>query len=70
LARSASSGFVQGAFKAIGIVAGDLLFILLAIFGLALLVEVIDNVLVGQLPWWCLPDLAGRRSLETKIKIK
>ncbi|NJN46185.1 MAG: LysE family translocator [Candidatus Competibacteraceae bacterium] len=42
-ARSASFGFVQGAFTALGIVVGDLLFIMLAIFGLALLVEAMGN---------------------------
>jgi threonine/homoserine/homoserine lactone efflux protein len=42
-ARSASFGFVHGAFTALGIVVGDLMFIMLAIFGLALLVEAMGN---------------------------
>ncbi|MAT65427.1 MAG: hypothetical protein CMN57_07255 [Gammaproteobacteria bacterium] len=36
--RAVSAGFVQGAMTAMGVVAGDLVFILLALFGLALLV--------------------------------
>ncbi len=38
-ARSASSGFRHGALTAAGVVLGDIVFILLAVFGLALLVE-------------------------------
>lgn len=38
-ARSASSGFWQGALTTAGIVLGDVIFILVAVFGLALLVE-------------------------------
>lgn len=37
--RAASSGFLHGALTAAGVVAGDVLFVLLAIFGLALLAE-------------------------------
>jgi threonine/homoserine/homoserine lactone efflux protein len=43
-ARSATSGFVHGVFTAAGIVVGDLLFILLAVFGLALLVEAMGGM--------------------------
>jgi threonine/homoserine/homoserine lactone efflux protein len=43
-ARSASAGFVHGAFMALGIVAGDVVFILLAIFGLVLLVETLGSM--------------------------
>jgi len=43
-ARSATSGFVHGVFTAAGIVVGDLLFILLAVFGLALLVEAMGSM--------------------------
>lgn len=43
-ARSATSGFVHGVFTAVGIVVGDLLFILLAVFGLALLVEAMGSM--------------------------
>lgn len=42
-ARSVSSGFVHGAMTALGVVAGDLIFILLAMFGLALLVEALGD---------------------------
>lgn len=38
-AKSASSGFWQGALTAVGIILGDVIFILLAVFGLALLVD-------------------------------
>src|SRR5690606_38620612 len=38
-ARAASAGFSHGALVALGIVAGDILFIVLAIFGLMLLAE-------------------------------
>jgi threonine/homoserine/homoserine lactone efflux protein len=43
-ARSASFGFVDGAFTAMGVVVGDILFILLAMFGLALLVEALGSM--------------------------
>lgn len=43
-ARSATSGFVHGVFTVAGIVVGDLLFILLAVFGLAILVEAMGNM--------------------------
>lgn len=43
-ARSASCGFVHGAFTAMGVVVGDLLFILLAMFGLALLVDTLGSM--------------------------
>jgi threonine/homoserine/homoserine lactone efflux protein len=42
-ARSASSGFLHGVFTAIGIVVGDIIFILIAIFGLVLLVETLGS---------------------------
>ena len=45
-ARSASSGFRHGALTAAGIVLGDIVFILLAVFGLALLVEVMGPAFV------------------------
>src|SRR5262245_7030159 len=38
-ARAASAGFIHGIATTIGIVAGDLVYILLAIFGLAVLTE-------------------------------
>jgi threonine/homoserine/homoserine lactone efflux protein len=43
-ARSASFGFAHGALTVMGIVVGDILFILLAMFGLALLVEVMGDM--------------------------
>lgn len=42
-ARSASSGFAHGACAALGVVAGDVVFILAAVFGLALVVDVLGN---------------------------
>lgn len=45
-ARSAAYGFMHGAFTALGIVVGDILFILLAIFGLAFLAEVMNDLFV------------------------
>jgi hypothetical protein len=41
--RSVSFGFVHGAFTAMGVVAGDLLFILMALFGLAFLAEAMGS---------------------------
>jgi threonine/homoserine/homoserine lactone efflux protein len=38
-ARSAASGFTHGVFTTIGIVAGDIIFIILAIYGLSVLAE-------------------------------
>jgi len=45
-ARAASSGFAHGALTAAGIVLGDLLFILLAVFGLALLAETLGPAFI------------------------
>lgn len=42
-ARAAAGGFAQGAWTALGIVVADVLFILLALFGLALLVEWLEG---------------------------
>ena len=38
-ARSAASGFTHGVFTTIGIVTGDIIFIILAIYGLSVLAE-------------------------------
>lgn len=46
VARSASGGFVHGALAALGIVVGDVVFILLAVFGLVLLVEALGEFFV------------------------
>lgn len=43
-ARAASLGFGHGACTALGVVAGDIVFILLAMFGLALLVEAMGSL--------------------------
>jgi threonine/homoserine/homoserine lactone efflux protein len=43
-ARSASLGFAHGALTVVGIMVGDVLFILLAMFGLALLVEAMGGM--------------------------
>lgn len=45
-ARSASSGFIHGAFTTMGIVVGDIVFILVAIFGLSLLAEKMGDLFV------------------------
>ncbi|MCW5605930.1 MAG: LysE family translocator [Burkholderiales bacterium] len=42
-ARAATGGFAHGAFTAFGVVVGDLVFILFAIFGLTLLAEAMDE---------------------------
>lgn len=42
-ARSAASGFAHGVFTAVGIVIGDVVFILIAIYGLALLAVWLDG---------------------------
>ncbi|HEX20645.1 MAG TPA: LysE family translocator [Acidiferrobacteraceae bacterium] len=42
-ARSAASGFMHGVFTTIGIMVGDILFIVLAIFGLAILAETMGH---------------------------
>ncbi|MCS3904195.1 threonine/homoserine/homoserine lactone efflux protein [Methylohalomonas lacus] len=44
-ARAAGAGFVHGAVTTLGVVAGDLLYILLAILGLTLLVETLGPAL-------------------------
>ena len=45
-ARSAASGFIHGVFTTIGIVVGDIIFILLAIFGLSVLAETMGSLFV------------------------
>lgn len=45
-ARAASSGFRHGAFTTIGIIVGDLVFIILAISGLAMLAEMMGTLFV------------------------
>jgi len=45
-ARSAASGFIHGVFTTIGIVVGDIIFILLAIFGLSVLAETMGGLFV------------------------
>ncbi len=45
-ARSAACGFVHGAFATIGIVVGDVIFILLAIFGLAVLADALGGLFI------------------------
>jgi threonine/homoserine/homoserine lactone efflux protein len=42
-ARSAASGFTHGVFATIGIVAGDIIFIILAIYGLSVLAELMGS---------------------------
>jgi len=45
-ARAAAYGFLHGATTALGIVAGDIIFILIAIFGLALLAETLGDLFI------------------------
>ncbi len=45
-ARSAASGFIHGVFTTIGIVIGDIVFILLAIFGLSVLADTMGNLFI------------------------
>ncbi|MFV1983781.1 MAG: LysE family translocator, partial [Thiohalomonadales bacterium] len=42
--RSVAYGFVHGAFVSVGIVLGDITFILIAIFGLSILVDLMGNL--------------------------
>jgi threonine/homoserine/homoserine lactone efflux protein len=44
--RSASLGFIHGVYTTIGIVSGDIFYILLAIFGLVLLADTMGNAFV------------------------
>jgi len=46
ISRSSSSGFIHGVFTTIGIVLGDIIFILLAIFGLSVLAETMGSLFV------------------------
>ena len=46
LARSATSGFSHGALTALGIVAGDIIFILIAIYGLSFLADTLGELFV------------------------
>jgi len=45
-ARSASCGFLHGVFTTLGIVAGDIVFILLAILGLSVLAETLGGLFI------------------------
>lgn len=45
-ARSASSGFLHGVFTTLGVVAGDIIFILLAILGLSMLAEALGGLFI------------------------
>lgn len=44
--RSATSGFIHGAFTALGIVLGDIIFILIAIWGLSFLAETMGSFFI------------------------
>jgi len=71
-ARSAASGFAHGVSVAAGIVAGDIVFILVAIYGLALLADVLGSRIelvqiiggayllwLGAMLWRTRPDPGG-----------
>ncbi len=45
-ARSAASGFIHGVFTTMGIVVGDIVFIVVAIFGLSVLAEAMGSLFV------------------------
>jgi len=42
--KSATSGFIHGVFTTIGIVVGDIIFIIIAIWGLSLLAEMLGSL--------------------------
>jgi threonine/homoserine/homoserine lactone efflux protein len=44
--RSATSGFIHGVFTTLGIVVGDIIFIMIAIWGLSFLAETMGNLFV------------------------
>jgi threonine/homoserine/homoserine lactone efflux protein len=44
--RSATSGFIHGVFTTIGIVVGDIIFIMIAIWGLSLLAETMGSLFI------------------------
>ena len=44
--RSATSGFIHGVFTTVGIVVGDIIFIIIAIWGLSLLAETMGSLFV------------------------
>lgn len=44
--RSATSGFIHGVFTTIGIVVGDIIFIIIAIWGLSLLAETMGSLFI------------------------
>ena len=46
ISRSAASGFIHGAMAALGVVAGDIVFILISILGLSLLAESMGDMFV------------------------
>ena len=46
ISRSAASGFIHGVLAALGIVVGDIIFILIAILGLSLLAETMGDLFV------------------------
>jgi threonine/homoserine/homoserine lactone efflux protein len=45
-ARSAASGFIHGVFATLGIVTGDIVYIVLAIYGLTVMVDLMGNYFV------------------------
>lgn len=46
VARASSSGFAQGAATAMGVVAGDIVFIVIALFGLAVLIDAMGPLFI------------------------
>jgi threonine/homoserine/homoserine lactone efflux protein len=73
-AKSASSGFLHGVFTSIGIVVGDIIFILFAVFGLVLLVETLGsaffliNYVCGAYLIWMGVNLWRSRSQQMQHK--
>ena len=80
-ARSAASGFAHGVSVAAGIVAGDIVFILIAIYGLALLADVLGSrfelvqtiggvylLWLGAALWRTRPDASGLQA-ETRASL-
>ena len=74
VSRSANSGFIHGALAALGIVVGDIFFILIAILGLSLLAEsmaemfVLVRYLGGAYLVWMGISLLRAKPAELKVK--
>ncbi|MDX1347498.1 MAG: LysE family translocator [Thiomicrorhabdus chilensis] len=73
VARSSSAGFSNGSAVAAGIVFGDLVFVFLAVFGMAALAEVVGSFFLilrylagGYLIWFGISLMRSKASLQLK----